>query len=144
MSIFLSALCLECVWFVVYICCMRCVCILTHHTATAMHHNWLSFKDLYWSLVHTVICYVLSFAAVIFRYNLVSFAYLLLLLIIFLLPGPRLKAQKGTMAPFLCCGAATPSVYHMYHITASPHYSMFMYCYLHGCMLTLWYTCNNY
>ena len=42
-----------------------------------------------------VLCRYLSLAAVIFRYNLVSFSYLLLLLIIFLLPGPRLKSQKG-------------------------------------------------
>ena len=35
------------------------------------------------------------YAAVIFRYNLISFAYLLLLLVLFFLPGPRLKSQKG-------------------------------------------------
>ena len=34
-------------------------------------------------------------AAVIFRYNLFSFIYLLLLLVYTLLPGPTLKSQRG-------------------------------------------------
>ena len=84
-----------------------------------------------------VLCRCLSLAAVIFRYNLVSFSYLLLLLIIFLLPGPRLKSQKGwniiatppppppPPPPLLACDAATPRVYHcttaklwVYHLKA--------------------------
>lgn len=38
---------------------------------------------------------MLLLTAVILRYNLISFSYLLLLLVVFLLPGPRLKSQKG-------------------------------------------------
>jgi len=41
--------------------------------------------------------YNLLHAAVIFRYNLFSFVYLLLLLVYTLLPGPTLKSQRGTV-----------------------------------------------
>ena len=43
----------------------------------------------------TLYIVILMCAAVILRYNLISFVYLLFLVVLFLLPGPRLKSQKG-------------------------------------------------
>ena len=49
------------------------------------------------SIVFVMMSSSLPHTAVIFRYNLFSFIYLLVLLISTLLPGPTLKSQKGTM-----------------------------------------------
>ena len=49
------------------------------------------------SVVFVMMSSSLPHTAVIFRYNLFSFVYLLVLLISTLLPGPTLKSQKGTL-----------------------------------------------
>ena len=58
------------------------------------------------SVVFVMMSSSLPHTAVIFRYNLFSFIYLLVLLISTLLPGPTLKSQKGTMCSeilVICC-----------------------------------------
>lgn len=58
------------------------------------------------SIVFVMMSSSLPHTAVIFRYNLFSFIYLLVLLISTLLPGPTLKSQKGTMCSeilVICC-----------------------------------------
>ena len=91
------------------------------------------------------VCYLFILAAVIFRYNLISFSYLLLLLIIFLLPGPRLKAQKGLehnvdmspillmMWPRLGCTCTTIKLYSSPYV----HILHVLYTHMHGCLLVI-------
>ena len=60
--------------------------------------------------INWTLMFVVSHAAVIFRYNLISFAYLLLLLVIILLPGPRLKTQKGIQTPYYLTTPCSPTL----------------------------------
>ena len=46
------------------------------------------------SLIKTCIL-SMPYTAVIFRYNVLSLVYLLLFIVSLLLPGPRLKSQRG-------------------------------------------------
>ena len=54
-----------------------------------------TFKSLRHITVHALPLH--PHTAVIFRFNLFSFVYLIFLLTFDLIPGPRLKSQKGTM-----------------------------------------------
>ena len=47
------------------------------------------------SVAYVMMSSFLPHTAIIFRYNLFSFIYLLVLLVSTLLPGPTLKSQKG-------------------------------------------------